>query len=102
MNKLIFITLISLMILYVQSAECDAITDESKCGEAENPPDGKVCQYDTNQSKCALVDAPAGSKPSTNSDTKSDTKSSSKTTNSSEILNIFKITFALLIIFTIL
>ena len=57
---------------------------------------GEACQKKSNADECEKVSRPQAEGG------KTATKSSSKTTNSSNMLNIFKITFTLLIIFTIL
>lgn len=91
MNKLIFFCLLSLLIVYTQSTACNSIGEvESKdgCKDGEVA-SGKVCEYQPpaegkEKGTCKEVDKPA------------------TTTNSSDNLNIFKITLTLLIIFTIL
>ena len=99
MNKLILFCLLSLMILYAQCGDEDCAnhtpTTESPCSSVDLGAN-KVCNVDPNDaSKCAPVDK---AQTTPEKSTKKDTKS----TNSSDILNIFKISFALLIIFTIL
>jgi len=93
MNKLVFFCLLTLMIVYSKSAECGDIAtppDQKACDAATGVPSGKTCKFvaevkdgDTvkTPAKCQLAD---------------------KATNSSDNLNIFKVTLALLIIFTIL
>jgi hypothetical protein len=93
MNKLIFFCLLSLMVIYTQCEACGDIKSPAKaadCEKATGVPDGKVCSFvaakgegeSATPAKCELTAKP--------------------TTNSSDILNIFKTTLALLIIFTIL
>jgi hypothetical protein len=81
------------MFVYIQSEACASIAnpaDQAACSEATEVPAGKVCSFvaavGENPAKCELSDKPA----------------TTNTTNSSDNLNIFKITLALLIIFTIL
>jgi len=94
MNKLIFFCLLSLMIVYIQSADdaCSNVAtpnSQTDCDAAKNVPSGKTCKFvaesgegeSKKDAHCEMVD---------------------KTTNSSDNLNIFKITLTLLIIFTIL
>ena len=97
MNKLIFFCLLSLMIIYTQSTPCAEITPEDgACNGADDLAAGETCQKKSNADECEKVSRPQAEGGKTS------TKSSSKTTNSSNMLNIFKITFTLLIIFTIL
>ena len=97
MNKLIFFCLLSLMIVYTQSTACGSISEPANaaaCSAATEVPEGKVCTFvaakDPDPAKCELTDKPKA------------TTTTTTTTNSSDILNIFKITLALLIVFTIL
>jgi len=90
MNKLIFFCLLSLMVVYTQSAACNSLTevDNKDACNAGEVASGKVCEYQKpaegkEKGSCKEVDKPAA-------------------TSSSDNLNIFKITLALLIIFTIL
>ena len=95
MNKLIFFCLMSLMVIYTHSTTCGSIstpTAQADCSAATEVPDDKVCTFvaatDSDPAKCDLVTKPK--------------KSASSSTNSSDILNIFKITLALSIGLTIL
>ena len=95
MNKLIFFCLLSLMIVYTQSTACASISEPDNaadCSAATEVPDGKACTFvaakDSTPAKCELTDKPKAT--------------TTTTTNSSDILNIFKITLVLLIVFTIL
>jgi len=95
MNKLIFFCLLSLMIVYIQSADDDVCSkvespkNQADCDAAKNVPSGKACKFiaesgegeNKKDAHCEMVN---------------------KATNSSDNLNIFKITLTLLIIFTIL
>ena len=90
MNKLIFFCLLSLMVVYTQSSECSELTEAASadvCKKAKAS-EGKTCEYVDPTSKEA--------------DAKGSCKEVAKATNSSDNLNIFKVTLALLIIFTIL
>ena len=102
MNKLVFFYLLSLMILYIH-AEGETKT-EVKCESISEPENAAACKAATDVTKdkeCQFVAAKEGVEGSKNS-CKLVTKATSSSTSYSEILNIFKITFALLIIFTIL
>jgi hypothetical protein len=86
------------MILYIH-AEGETKT-EVKCESISEPENAAACKAATDVTKdkeCQFVAAKEGVEGSKNS-----CKLVTKATSSSEILNIFKITFALLIIFTIL
>lgn len=108
MNKLAYITLLSILILYVQSAEdgkdetekdtkteteTETETETAKC-DGHKLADKETCDKlkvtDSAKKKCVLK---SGSKTECQEVDKE---------NSGEMLNIFKISFALLIIFTIL
>ena len=103
MNKLIFFYLLALMILYInaddnQEPAQEPAATEKKC-ESLTPSEAKDCKDATDVKKdqeCQFVAASG----STAAKCKLVTKATNS--NSSNILNIFKITFALLIIFTIL
>lgn len=104
MNKLIFFCLLSLMVTYTQSVECG---DTSSAPAAEN--DCTTRTVSSNDKICSFVQGQDGGANSCVETTKPDKdkststkKSASSSTNSSDILNIFKITLALLIVFTIL
>ena len=134
MNKYIFIYLLSLMILNIQSKSCSAISTAAPPEETQDEepnPDGKKKQRrqlescsDADQvkgyncvsngsggckqeskcptqpvDKCGEAEVPTGYKCE-KKDSKCDLVSTA--TNSSKILNIFKTTFALLIVLTIL
>lgn len=92
MNKLVFFCLLSLMVVYIQSAgkkcsELTAVDNKDACKDGEVS-EGKTCEYV----------APT----STEEGAKGSCKEVAKATNSSDNLNIFKVTLTLLIIFTIL
>jgi hypothetical protein len=95
------------MVIYTQSTECSAIqspTSQDNCDTATEVPEKKACKYIEKQgdveAHCEIVNTPEEPKPNTSK--KSSTSSAKSSTNSSDILNIFKITLALLIVFTIL
>jgi hypothetical protein len=85
------------MFLYINAeGETPAQTTEVKC-ESVKPKEAKDCKTATDVKKdqeCQFVAA--------SGETAASCKLVTKATSSSKILNIFKITFALLIIFTIL
>jgi hypothetical protein len=88
------------MVIYTQSTECSGITapaNQAECSAAENIPNDKICKFTDTNTPCQLVNKPAETPTTTSSK-----KSAKSSTNSSDILNIFKITLALLIVFTIL
>jgi len=102
MNKLIFFYLLALMILYInadEEPETPAETTKKECEKLE-PSTAADCKAATDVKKdqeCQFVAKKEGDATSKNS-----CKLVTKATSSSNVLNIFKITFALLIIFTIL
>ena len=97
MNKLFFLCLLCLMIIYTQNTPCEDITPvDGACTGADDLGDDETCQKKSETDECEKITKPKSDGEKTTS------KSSSKTTNSSNMLNIFKITFTLLIIFTIL
>jgi len=112
MNKLVFTYLLSLMILYIQSKSCTELTPvDGECTDADLTvakgyqckADGTSCKLKSDcelSSDCKPTNIPSGYKCEKGSDSKC--KLVSTATNSSDILNIFKITFTLLIVFTIL
>lgn len=115
MNKLIFIYLLSLMIIYTQCTACTSIAgDEVACSSADGLQTGESCVDNTGgQTKCKIetdcekkaTDKCGEAKvPNKKKCVKDGEKCKiiDDSTNSSNMLNIFKITFALLIIFTIL
>lgn len=132
MNKLVFIYLLSLIILY---AQCDKACNEITLGaaEPETPVDQgngdrrrletcddaktvefykcvagsnnkcelkSLCDLETNSEKCENTQVPSGKKCSKKEG--GGCQLVSTATNSSNILNIFKVTFILLFIFTVL
>ena len=105
MNKLIFFYLLALMTLYINAGETEETGDETggktaeviKCEEIKTPAGADDCKTATDVKKdqeCQFV--------AKDGETAAKCKLVTKATNSSNVLNIFKITFALLIIFTIL
>jgi len=91
MNKLIFFCLLSLMVVYTQSKDkCSDLKEAESADACKNAEvsEGKTCEYV----------APT----STEDGAKGSCKEVAKATNSSDNLNIFKVTLALLIIFAIL
>ena len=98
MNKLFLLCLLSIMILFTQSAPCSTDIPADKESDADkaafcttlDASANKVCQLKDDKSGCE--EKP---KPTT-------TTTTTTTTNSGNILNSFKITFALIIIFAIL
>lgn len=93
MNKLIFFCLLTLMIVYTKSTECGDIetpADQKACDKATGVPSGKTCKFVAAVKEGEEVKTPAKC------------ELAEKATNSSDNLNIFKVTLALLIIFTIL
>ena len=93
------------MVIYIHSepepdgTACTSITNpgnEAACTSITNIPSNKLCTFVDTETPCSLTDKPTEQNPTTSK------KSASTSTNSSDILNIFKITLALLIVLTIL
>ena len=86
------------MILYTQCTNCEEIKPtDGKCEGADDAKDGATCEVEGDN--CVLK-TKSGEDKDTSNEGKQNTNT--KSTNSSEILNIFKLSFTLLIIFTIL
>jgi len=128
MNKLVFVYLLSLVIVNIYGTPCDKLSPSSQAEEQEDQAEGRrldgaqctgadvVTGYDcvVDGTKCALKSLCELEKDTAKCEThkeltdkkcvKEETacKLVSTATNSSSILNIFKITFILLFIFTIL
>jgi len=101
MNKLIFFYLLALMTLFINAGETEETgektTEVVKCEEIKTPAgaaDFKTATDVKKDQECQFV--------AKNGETPAKCKLVTKATNSSNVLNIFKITFALLFIFTIL
>lgn len=114
MNKLIFIYLLSLMFIYTQSTACTDITGDDECNSATGLQKGESCVANDSESPKCKIQTECSQKTKANCgeakvpDKKKCVADGEKckiideSTNSSNMLNIFKITFALLVIFTIL